>query len=261
MVFWLMPGGQIWVDQPQNGTAMWSGLFGPATTPSATTATTVYPDYYQTLNQNSTYNTYTSSAFTNSVTTPTWQTLVRRVVNTPTGLAGWMVGTDDGWNEPSVAEIQDPNLAEAQRFLDEVTPPIAAPAIIRERQERREREAMLAQAARDHAAARGRDAARRARDLLLSLLSDDQRRTYEQSGYFIVVGGRSGRRYRINGTSYAGNVDLLSHANDNEVEATLCGHCDASIPLGDQLLAQKVMLEIDEPAYLKLANRRQRRAA
>lgn len=98
-------------------------------------------------------------------------------------------------------------------------------------------------------------AARRARELLLSYLSDDQRRTFEEHGWFVVLGGRSGRRYRISGASYAGNVALLHHDNDN-VEARFCGHCDPSIPLGDQLLAQKVMLEVDEPAYIALANRR-----
>lgn len=98
--------------------------------------------------------------------------------------------------------------------------------------------------------------AQRAIDLLLSFLSDEQRRTFGQHGWFIVVGGQSGRRYRIRGGTYAGNVDLLA-ANDNyKVEARFCGHCDASIPLGDQLLAQKVMLEVDEPAYIALANRR-----
>ncbi len=69
------------------------------------------------------------------------------------------------------------------------------------------------------------------------------------------MGGRSGRRYRISGVSYAGNVALLHHDNDNVIEARFCGHCDPSIPLGDQLLAQKVMLEVDEPAYIALANR------
>lgn len=104
--------------------------------------------------------------------------------------------------------------------------------------------------------AREAPVALRARDLLISFLSDDQRRTYEEHNWFIVVGGRSGRRYRINGGTYAGNVDLLAANDNNKVEARFCGHCDASIPLGDQLLAQKVMLEVDEPAYIALANRR-----
>lgn len=71
-------------------------------------------------------------------------------------------------------------------------------------------------------------AARRAQELLMSYLSDEQKRSMEAGGYFIVVGGRSGRRYRIECGRYAGNVKLLRlhAANDNDIEAAYCGHCE-----------------------------------
>lgn len=96
---------------------------------------------------------------------------------------------------------------------------------------------------------------RRANDLLVSMLTDEQRQSYEQHGWFIVVGGSTGRRYRIRCNSYQGNVDLLAANDNNRIEYRYCGHCRDRIPLGDHLLAQKVMLEIDETAFIALANR------
>lgn len=166
--------------------------------------------------------------------TPTW-------TDQWTSPPAWSLEQDRHWQAQADLQMQMAMQDHTRRheMLRNAVPPIAAPAVIRIR-EREEAQ---------------RTAAARARDLLLSYLSDDQRRTFEEHGWFIVLGGRSGRRYRISGRSYAGNVALLHHDNDN-VEASFCGHCDASIPLGDQLLAQKVMLEIDEPAYIALANRR-----
>lgn len=95
----------------------------------------------------------------------------------------------------------------------------------------------------------------RATELLLSLLTDEQRQSYRQHGWFIVVGGSTGRRYRIRCNSYQGNVDLLAANDNNRIEYRFCGHCRDRIPLGDHLLAQKIMLEIDETAFIGLANR------
>lgn len=95
----------------------------------------------------------------------------------------------------------------------------------------------------------------RARNLLLAHLTPAQRKTFIDNEWFVVEGGQSGRRYRINAKdNLVANIDALGP--DDRVEHRLCGHCDPSVvPLADHLLAQKLMLEADEDEFLKLANR------
>jgi hypothetical protein len=93
----------------------------------------------------------------------------------------------------------------------------------------------------------------RAHALLLSHLTPAQRQTFETNKWFLVEGGRSKVKYRIRGHTCAGNIEILG---SERVTHRLCCHCDPTIPLGDQLLAQKLMLELDEDEFLKLANRR-----
>jgi len=96
------------------------------------------------------------------------------------------------------------------------------------------------------------EAVDRARELLLSHLTDEQRRTFENNGWFVVEGGRTGGRYRIR-QGYAGNVDVL---DGDLVSHKLCAHADpVAVPWPDQMLAQKLMLEIDEDDFLAIANR------
>jgi len=116
-----------------------------------------------------------------------------------------------------------------------------------ERRERAEEEAKKRKSARA-----------RARELLLDHLTDAQRETFEKNHWFVVEGGRSKRRYRIDtarGTS--GNVERLvgetAHADER-----LCIHHRPGgepIPDYDQFLAQKLMIEGDEDSFRKIANR------
>lgn len=112
--------------------------------------------------------------------------------------------------------------------------------------------------ARERNQARERDRAQavdRARQLLLSHLTPAQRETFTKNRWFVVEGGRSKQRYRIDvGGGYQGNVALLD--SGDKVAATFCGHCDGSIPRYDQFLAQKLMLEQHEDEFLRLSNRR-----
>jgi len=89
----------------------------------------------------------------------------------------------------------------------------------------------------------------RARELLLSHLTEEQRATFIENKWFVVIGGRSRMRYRIETGHLVANVRRL---DDN---ARLCAHCDLSIPMDDHLIAQKLMLEYDEDAFLAIANR------
>lgn len=98
------------------------------------------------------------------------------------------------------------------------------------------------------------EAETRARDLLLQHLSPEQRSTFKRHKWFVVEGGRTGKRYRVRDLGHLrGNVDVL---DGERVDHRLCGHADQNVvPLEDNLLAQKLMLEADEDEFLALANR------
>jgi hypothetical protein len=116
-------------------------------------------------------------------------------------------------------------------------PPIAAPNIMRPRERPPDRVAAEA----------------RARSLLLETLTPEQRATFERNRWFVVEGGRSRQRYRINGGHVVANIEVLDR--EDRVTHRLCGHLRDMHPLGDHLLAQKIMLELDEERFLSLANR------
>lgn len=105
-----------------------------------------------------------------------------------------------------------------------------------------------------------RDAARqRANDLLLQHLTPEQRETFVANGWFVVEGGKTKTRYRIRAVeSMVANVDVLDNDlfRTDKVLHRLCGHVPThKVPLGDQLLAQKMMLEFAENDFLRIANR------
>jgi hypothetical protein len=94
----------------------------------------------------------------------------------------------------------------------------------------------------------------RAMELLIENLTAEQRSTFEKNKWFVVVGGKSGQKYRIHANdNVAANIDVL---DGDSVRRRLCGHCDISrIPLGDHILAQKMMLEMAEDDFLRIANK------
>lgn len=116
----------------------------------------------------------------------------------------------------------------------------------------REREAEYLQRAAEQAKI-AQEANRRAAELLQSHLSVEQRTEFEREKTFTVIGKNGQRRYRIR-KGWAGNIDELD--KDGKRVAILCGHAIESVPEGDNMLAQKLMLEHDEDQFLKIANRR-----
>ena len=88
--------------------------------------------------------------------------------------------------------------------------------------------------------------------LLRSWLSPGQLETFDKDGYLDVVGSATGGTYRI---YYSGlsNIRKLNDAGD-PVEG-LCFVPAAALPIGDVVLAQKIVLENDEPRALAIANR------
>jgi hypothetical protein len=88
--------------------------------------------------------------------------------------------------------------------------------------------------------------------LLKENLSPAQRLQYQKSGYFEVIGGRTGKRYRIrHGRSM--NIDQLDKNGRR-----ICGWCffpEGNLVTGDVMLAQKLALELFEAEALKVANK------
>ena len=98
------------------------------------------------------------------------------------------------------------------------------------------------------------EAKNRSLELLLSNLTDEQRKTFNEKKWFIVEGGKSKTKYRIRADyGIAGNIEVLTL---NRKVATLCCHCSHDIPYYDQFLAQKLSLMFDEENFLRIANRR-----
>lgn len=86
-----------------------------------------------------------------------------------------------------------------------------------------------------------------ARDLLLSWLSPSQREEFERGGCFRVIGNWTGLEYKIH-LHHAYNI------HQEQVGKKYCLVPSDLMPIGDQLLAQKVALETNEMRALKIAN-------
>ena len=96
------------------------------------------------------------------------------------------------------------------------------------------------------------EASNKALALLKRWLSPEQCKELEKRGSFDVVGCHTGRRYRIH-PGKSNNVRILQ---DNVEVAALCfAPTDAGfLPEADIMLAQKIALETNEKAALKVAH-------
>ena len=95
------------------------------------------------------------------------------------------------------------------------------------------------------ALARRRQARQRAEELLLAWLSPQQRLQYRTVGRFEVITA-AGHRYRV---CPGGVVRLDPRGWAYCIEAT------TPVPVADELLAFKLLLETDEPRFLATAHR------
>lgn len=184
--------------------------------------------------------TYTNTATT--IVTDAWnnwnyQYMLTATTNNVTGGTNWI-----SWNT---------NYQEGVQTLPQAE-------LTAEQQERREQaDRVMAQRAaelREEAAERTRvatTARERAEELLTEMLSDEQRNTREQFGWFAVRGSASGRTYRIAGGT-VNNVSRLSE--DGTVrDRVLCAH-PPDIPDADCHLAQMLLLVTDEEAFVRVSN-------
>jgi hypothetical protein len=87
--------------------------------------------------------------------------------------------------------------------------------------------------------------------LLKENLSPTQRDQFQRHGYFDVVGGETGRRYRIR-PGFQMNVEQLDKRG--RCLRRLCFMPEGGHVIGDVMLAQKLALELFEADALKVAN-------
>lgn len=92
-------------------------------------------------------------------------------------------------------------------------------------------------------------AAEKARVLLEENLSDEQRAQLHDNNWFEVVTPKGTYRIRF---GRAGNVDRY---RDGRHVDRYCIHPEENVPNEDVMLAQKLLLETDEEAFLRIANR------
>ncbi len=88
--------------------------------------------------------------------------------------------------------------------------------------------------------------------LLRENISRAQREQHERYGYFDVLGGQTGRRYRIK-NGFQLNVELLD--NKGSAKTVLCFMPEGNLVAGDVMLAQKLAIELFESDTLKIANK------
>jgi len=90
----------------------------------------------------------------------------------------------------------------------------------------------------------------RGMELLVEHLSPAQRAQYDRFNCFDVVGGNTGRRYRIRHGQVM-NVEVLDDAGYRM--CALCFMPKGRLPVGDVMLAQKLALESFEAEAIKVA--------
>jgi hypothetical protein len=91
----------------------------------------------------------------------------------------------------------------------------------------------------------------RAARLLLENLSPDQRDQYANNGFFDVMGGDTGSRYRIHCAPQA-NVEKLDANGD--CARMYCFAPEFRTPIATTLLVQKIALELYESDAIAVAN-------
>ncbi len=128
---------------------------------------------------------------------------------------------------------------------------------IRQREWKKKNQELISKCRRESRKVRDHCASRRAEALLFEHLTDEQIEEWKASKQFHVQTREGERVYRIK-RGRAGNIVLVKDG-DREAErlASFCiheYHPDGSVPLEDNVLAQKLLLEADEDEFLRIAN-------
>jgi hypothetical protein len=142
---------------------------------------------------------------------------------------------------PVAPHRQPMNEAYRQRLLEEER---RRQGLAEERQRQWDAQQAAAKAAREKAQGK-------AISLLLSALTEEQRKDLLTHDYFFVK-SQMGNLYRIDRGSHL-NVRLID-PHTRKVIRTYCAYASNGAPDGDSMLAQKLMLECMEEEFLKIAN-------
>jgi hypothetical protein len=182
-----------------------------------------------------------TSTMTTTSTASTWNTWVGNTIHTTTSTTATRIWTT--WASPTsgtetiiVHHAQQPVPLTPEQTRER------AAAIERLRAEQAQRSAVERQVALEANA--------RAELLLVGMLTAEQRETYSQARFIIVV-GRSGRRYRVR-RGRVGNVDVIGP--NGHIESRLCAHPGIWTPDPDVMLAQLLHLQHDDDAFCRTAN-------
>lgn len=89
----------------------------------------------------------------------------------------------------------------------------------------------------------------KAKKLLFSMLTDEQKESWEKKKHFEVL--VKGKLYRIRKSS---TVRLLDDEKKEKISYCIHPSYDYRLPEDDVALAQKLLLETDEEAFLRIAN-------
>jgi len=92
----------------------------------------------------------------------------------------------------------------------------------------------------------------RAVELLKENLSETQLKQYEQHRHFDVIGGQSGKRYRI---CPGASMNIDEYDADGRLVTSWCFVPEGPLGTGDVMLAQKFALELFETDALSIAGR------
>ena len=94
------------------------------------------------------------------------------------------------------------------------------------------------------------EAEERGETLLLAMLSPAQREQYKLNRCFDVIGGETGKRYRIR---YGQQMNIEELDRKGRRVRLLCFVPKGPVPVGDIMLAQKLALELFEGDALRVA--------
>lgn len=151
----------------------------------------------------------------------------------------WVTWTTDSTTGRGVRNVQ----------IRQVAPPHFYRPGAEQRAEDRARAARIA-VAREEKARKQAEADARANELLMDNLTEQQKEDVVRDGFFFVPSKRPDRQYRIR-KGRVGNVDVMEKGR---VLHRLCAHPDVQCPDDDTRLAQKLMLEHMEDAFIGRAN-------
>lgn len=195
------------------------------------------------------YGTGTGGSTTSTAIWPTW------VVQATASYTATSVSTATIWNEwnscyaQSTAQSAQIYSQMSHQQLGQQVAQNRSAAEIDQLRAQVARQQQMNEAAFATLKAQRESAEARARELLERCLSLEEKARLRQHGHIVVCGAKN--RYRIR-QGRVGNVDVVG--KNGIITGRLCAHPVASTPDFDTMLAQKLMIETDEAAFLRIAN-------